>query len=140
MRSWQVLLLALFAYSPSWAISNPTNLPLLPEAYTTKIQANVKLNERGKAGMGIAGVSYAFDEAVWGTERASLRYKVDNENMRLYGRVIWNPDINGVNSFIDIQDFMGIHCYADTMKDNPILGALFDRIGNSKFFSKYLKV
>ena len=50
----------------SWSQKN--ELPLLPDHYTTKIQANVVLSERSgaKSGAEPAGLSYAFDEAIGG--------------------------------------------------------------------------
>lgn len=111
-------------------LSQTLAIPLLPEFYMTKIQANINLEEKSLG----AGLSYAFDESVWGDSKASLRYKVDgNDGLKVNGQVIWNPEIGGVKNFLDIIDFYGVQCVADSLSHNPILGALFDVTGNSKF-------
>ena len=49
------------------------------------------------------------------------------------GVAIWNELIDGVDQFLDIVDFLGINCYADSFAHNPVLGALFGLTGNRKF-------
>ena len=49
------------------------------------------------------------------------------------GVAIWNELIDGVEQFLDIVDFLGINCYADSFAHNPVLGALFGLTGNRKF-------
>ena len=65
----------LFLAFSSLSLAQNQELPVLPDHYSTKIQANIILTERGKIGPG-AGISYAFDEAANGDEKAYLAYKV----------------------------------------------------------------
>ena len=53
------------------------------------------------------------------------------------GVAIWNELIDGVDQFLDIVDFLGINCYADSFAHNPVLGALFGLTGNRKFLVKH---
>ena len=52
------------------------------------------------------------------------------------GVAIWNELIDGVDQFLDIVDFLGTNCYADSFAHNPVLGALFGLTGNRKFLVK----
>ena len=82
-----------------------------------------------------AGVSYVFDEAVE-HDRASMSYELRGEE-KMKGSVIWNPDLDGIENFINIVDFMGYHCYADSFEHDSILGAIFDVYGTRKCFIIY---
>ena len=53
------------------------------------------------------------------------------------GVAIWNELIDGVDQFLDIVDFLGTNCYADSFAHNPVLGALFGLTGNRKFLVKH---
>ena len=121
----------LFLAFSSLSLAQNQELPVLPDHYSTKIQANIILTERGKIGPG-AGISYAFDEAANGDEKAYLAYKVI-DGWQMSGTVIWNPEIDGIDNFIDIVDFEGYFCYSDSFEHNQILGALFDATGTRKF-------
>ena len=88
-----------------------------------------------KSGAEPAGLSYGFEEAIVGKEKAYLAYKFMDGNAASFGGVaIWNEHIDGINQFLDIVDFLGINCYADSFDHNPVLGALFGLTGNRKWF------
>lgn len=92
--------------------------------------------ERGKSEP--IGVSFAFDEAVWGDKYANLQFKLDIEDhLNVPGQVIWNPELDGVTEFLHILYMEGVNCWADTLTNNPLLGALFDAGAFCKYCNWY---
>ena len=63
---------------------------------------------------------------------------MDGSGAGFGGVAIWNELIDGVDQFLDIVDFLGINCYADSFAHNPVLGALFGLTGNRKFLKAEL--